>query len=190
MEPAILYLDHHSNPCVGQFGKLSYSSFLQFVSSHTRCGVIRHKMFPGRLLPIIVFAEDDHWRAVGLDPAAIGGKGPLVGPTINPGGVIREQSETTVTGGISGQVILVEGDSPLIVEVKIPGQQPLMVDGTACRLRSPVGVIESLGRWRRFLSAADRAPAHEPAGLVGGEGLDAERNEDKLWNLADSLNSI
>src|SRR5262245_13767300 len=147
-------------------------------------------MFPGRLLSIFIFAEDDHRRTVGLDPAAIGGKGPLVGPTINPGGVIREQSETTVAGGISGQVILVEGNSPLVVEVKIPGQQPLIVDGTACRLRFPVGVIESRWRRRRFLSAAGRAPAHEIAILVGAESLDAERNEDQFWNLVDSLYSM
>src|SRR5882672_10863539 len=138
-------------------------------------------MFPGSLLPIVIFAEDDHWRTERLDLAVISGKGPLVGPTINPGGVIREQSETTVTGGISGQIILVEGNSPLVVEVKIPGQQPLLVDGTACRLRFPVGVIESRGRWRRFLSAAGRAPMHETAIFVGAEGLDAERSEDQLW---------
>src|SRR5215475_9241479 len=135
-------------------------------------------MFPGRLLSIIIFAEDDHRRTVDIDTAVIGGKGPLVGPTINPGGVILEQSDTTVTGGISGQVILVEGNSTLAVEIKIPGQQPFIIDGTACRLGFPVGVIESSRRWRRFLSAAGRAPAHKIAKLIGAEGLDAERNED------------
>src|SRR5262245_18686618 len=147
-------------------------------------------MFPGRLLSIFIFAEDDHRRTVGLDTAAIGGKGPLVGPTINPGGVILEQSETTVTGGISGQVILMEGNSTLVVEIKIPGQQPLIIDGPACRLRFPVGVIDPRRRWRCFLSAAGRAPAHKIAKLIGAEGLDPERNEDLLWNIAYGLLSI
>src|SRR5262249_59774003 len=115
--------------------------------------------------------EDDHRRTVGLDTAAVGGKGPLVGPTINPGGVILEQSETAVTGGISGQVILVEGNSTLGVEIKIPGQQPLIIDGTACRLRFPVSVIDSRRRWRRFLSAAGRAPAHHIAKLIASDTL-------------------
>src|SRR5262245_17211034 len=135
-------------------------------------------MFPGRLLSIIIFAEDDHRRTVGLDTAAIGGKGPLVGPAINPGGVILEQSDTTVTGGISGQVILVKGNSTLAVEIKIPGQQPFIIDGTACRFGFPVGVIDSRRPWRLFLFAAVRAPVHLVAILIGAEGLDAERNED------------
>src|SRR5262245_22664759 len=106
--------------------------------------------------------------------ASIGGKPPLVGPIVNPGGVIIEQSHTAVTGGITGQVILMEGYSPLAVEIEIPGQQPLIIDGTAVRLRFPVGVIESLRRWRRFLSSAGRTPAHEIAILVGRKSLDAE----------------
>src|SRR5262245_39281211 len=141
-------------------------------------------MFPGRLLPIVIFAEDDHRRTMSLDKAAIGEKRPLVGPTVIPCGVIIEYSHTAVTGGISGQVILMEGDSPLAVEVEIPGQQPLIIDGTAVRLRFPVGVIESRRRWRRFLSTAGRSPAHEIAILVGRKRLDAERNQDQLWNLA------
>src|SRR5215510_14355281 len=131
-------------------------------------------MFPGRLLSIIIFAEDDHRRTVGLDTATIGGEGPLVGPTINPGGVILKQSETTVTGGISEQVVLLQGNSTLVVEIKIPGQKPLIIDGTACRLRFPVGVIDARRRWTRFLSADGRAPAHKIAKLIGAEGLDAE----------------
>src|SRR5262249_8490231 len=122
--------------------------------------------------------EDDHRRTVGLDTAAVGGKGPLVGPTINPGGVILEQSETAVTGGRSGQGILGEGNSTLVFEVKIPGQEPLIIDGSWRRRRFSVNVIASRRRWRRFLSAAGRAPAHKIAKLIGAEGLDAERNED------------
>src|SRR6185436_20115993 len=115
---------------------------------------------PGRLLTIVIFAEDDNRSSVSLDVAAIRGEGPLIGPSINPGCVIREQSQTAVTGGISGQVVLVEGNSPIVVQIKIPWQQPFIVDRTARRLRFPVGVVDPRRRWRGFLSADGRAPSH------------------------------
>src|SRR5262245_19132105 len=117
-------------------------------------------MLPGRLRPVIIFAEDDYRRTVGFDAAAIGGKGPLVGPAINPGGVICEQSDTAMTGGISRQIILMEGNSTLVVDIKVPGQQPLRVHATSSRFRFPVGVVESGRRRRRLLSGARRPPAH------------------------------
>src|SRR5262245_6628565 len=144
-------------------------------------------MFPGWLHPVIIFAEDDHRCPVGFHPPAIGGKGPLVGPAINPGGVIFEQPDTTMTGGISRQIKLMKGNSPLVVEIKVPGQQPFRVHATSSSLRFPVGVIESRRRRRGLLSGAGRPPAYEFPELVGAEGLDATRNEEQLRGGARSF---
>src|SRR5262249_33672807 len=104
-------------------------------------------MFPGRLLPIVIFAEDDHRRTISLDTAARGGHRPRAGPPVNRAGALIEEPRRAVAGGISGQVILMEGVSPRAVELETPGQQPLIIDGPAVRLQFPLAGIESRRRW-------------------------------------------
>src|SRR5262249_26540718 len=134
------------------------------------------ELLPGRFLPVVILPEDDHRCSLGDDPPMVGGKSPLVGPGINPGGVIGEQPDAGVTGRVSGQVIFVNGDARRVVEVDVPAQKPLLIDSAASRLRSPICVIESGRRWRRLLSRAGGPPPHEPPEFVGAEGLDAARN--------------
>src|SRR5437764_145583 len=63
-------------------------------------------------------------------------------------------------------------------------EQPGVIDGADARPVLPVGVVEPDRRRLLAPAGADRAPAHEAPAVVGGEGLDPQRDEEAPGGVA------
>src|SRR2546422_8908874 len=86
--------------------------------------------------------------------------------------------------GVAGQLVLVEGDAEEVLEVDVPLELPLLVERAHALLVLPVGVVEPLGCRERLAPAAGRSPAGECAAVEGGEGLDPQRDQQELLEIA------